>query len=75
MCFDPSNNRLASSDVDGCISIWDLKKGKRVSAHHEHVKMAYCVSYSPVQPCILASGSEDHTGKFDVMTECVVVVF
>ena len=46
-----------------------------MSANHEHVKMAYCVSYSPVQPCILASGSEEHTGKFDVMMECVVVVF
>ena len=52
-------NKLASSDYDGLISIWDTVSGKQTEKFKEHEKRCWSVDFNTVDPKILASGSDD----------------
>ncbi|XP_071696254.1 protein SPA1-RELATED 2-like [Rutidosis leptorrhynchoides] len=56
-------NYLASTDYDGIVKIWDAGTGEVVSNHIEHVRRAWSVDFSRVDPIKLASGSDDCSVK------------
>eukprot|EP00049_Salpingoeca_infusionum_P012088 m.214393 g.214393 ORF g.214393 m.214393 type:complete len:688 (+) comp15101_c0_seq3:73-2136(+) len=51
--------RLASSDYDGVISVWDTNRGTALRVFEEHEKRAWSVDSSASDPYMLASGSDD----------------
>ena len=61
-------DRIASSDYEGLITLWDTYTGNRVTLFEEHEKRAWSVDFSPCKPTCLASGSDDTKGKpfFDI---------
>lgn len=59
---------IASSDYEGVVCLWDVNTGQLVQRYTEHEKRAWSVDFSPVDPTMLASGSDDAKG-----TQCVAV--
>ena len=61
--FNPFHKTtLASADYEGCVSVWDINTAHKKSSHHEHNKRVWSVVYSPTEPMLYASGSDDSTG-------------
>jgi WD40 repeat protein/serine/threonine protein kinase len=60
--FSPDGQRIASSDQDGWVKIWDAKTGQKVLQFSAHKKHARSVAYSP-DGRRLATGSWDGTIK------------
>lgn len=61
--FNPYHKTtLASADYEGCVSVWDVNTARKKSSHHEHNKRVWSVVYSPTEPMLYASGSDDSTG-------------
>jgi len=52
-------NYLASTDYDGTVQLWDASSGQGFTQFTEHRKRAWSVSFSEVDPTMLASGSDD----------------
>jgi len=52
-------NKLASSEYDGSVSLWDAMTGKEVGQFREHEKRCWSVDFNSLDPEILASGSDD----------------
>lgn len=57
MAFSPDGNLLASGDAKGCLNIWDLAEGKRVSSMPAHRAPLWSLSFSSGEGCMLASGA------------------
>ncbi|ODN06461.1 E3 ubiquitin-protein ligase RFWD2 [Orchesella cincta] len=53
-------NNLASSDYDGCVSLWDVASCTKVRSLSEHEKRVWSVDWSNGDPRLLASGSDDY---------------
>lgn len=51
--------RVACSDYEGIISVWDANTGQRISLYEEHEKRAWSVDFCHTNPNLLASGSDD----------------
>jgi WD40 repeat protein len=60
--FSPDGCRLATSDTNGEIYIWDANNGKQLFSCKEHNSWVWSVAFSPVHP-VLASCGQDHTIK------------
>ncbi|GAB2296691.1 hypothetical protein Dimus_030799 [Dionaea muscipula] len=56
-------NYLASTDYDGVVKLWDASIGKVCSEYSEHVKRAWSVDFSRLDPMKFASGSDDCSVK------------
>jgi E3 ubiquitin-protein ligase RFWD2 len=56
-------HHLVSSDYEGCVCVWDTNVGRRTSLHQEHSRRVWSVAYSPQEPSLFASGSDDCTVK------------
>jgi len=60
LCWSPYvQQRIASSDYEGIVSLWDAYTDKPVTVYEEHEKRAWSVDFSPAKPTIFASGSDD----------------
>lgn len=53
---------IASSDYDGVVCLWDVNTGQCLQRFTEHEKRAWSVDFSPMEPTLLASGSDDTKG-------------
>jgi E3 ubiquitin-protein ligase RFWD2 len=51
--------RVACSDYEGIISVWDANTGQRINHFEEHEKRAWSVDFCHTNPTLLASGSDD----------------
>jgi E3 ubiquitin-protein ligase RFWD2 len=56
-------HRLVSSDYEGSVCLWDTSTGQRTGLHQEHSRRVWSVAYSPQEPSLFASGSDDCTVK------------
>ncbi|KAL8506808.1 hypothetical protein ACS0TY_017630 [Phlomoides rotata] len=54
-----TKNHIASSDYDGIVNVWDVTTQQSVLEYEEHERRAWCVDFSPVEPSMLVSGSDD----------------
>ena len=52
-------NKLASSEYDGSVALWDSMTGKEIVRFSEHEKRCWSVDFNSMDPNILASGSDD----------------
>lgn len=57
-----TNDLIASADYEGLLNVWDVSTGKLTNKLEEHEKRAWAVEFSPVNPSLLASGSDDSKG-------------
>lgn len=55
---------LASSDYEGCVTLWDASVGSKLSQFDEHEKRAWSVDFCDSEPYRLASGGDDSKGSF-----------
>ncbi|XP_020575573.1 protein SUPPRESSOR OF PHYA-105 1-like [Phalaenopsis equestris] len=62
-------NYLASTDYDGVVQLWDASTGQGFTQYVEHEKRAWSVDFSPLDPTILASGSDDCSVKLWTIKE------
>jgi WD40 repeat protein/serine/threonine protein kinase len=60
--FSPDGKRIASSDREGKIRIWDAGTGRMLREIRAHDAVVYNIAFSPDSRC-LASGSVDKTVK------------
>ncbi|MBE9180004.1 hypothetical protein IQ268_15650 [Oculatella sp. LEGE 06141] len=58
--FSSDGNRLATSDADGEIRIWQVEDGRQLLACRENSHWVWSVAFSPDNG-LLASSHEDHT--------------
>ena len=56
--------QLVSGDYNGCVNIWDAYSGDKLATHNEHSKRVWSVVFNPIEPTLLASGSDDCTGEW-----------
>lgn len=72
VAFSPDGCRLATSDTNGEITIWDVSNGKQILSCKEHNSWVWNITFSPVHP-VLASCGQDHTIKLWHITtgECL----
>ncbi|ORZ24390.1 WD40-repeat-containing domain protein [Absidia repens] len=56
-------SRMASSDYEGVVNIWDTNTGQNVRAYREHQQRAWSVDTSASNPLIMASASDDSCVK------------
>ncbi|KAF7241319.1 E3 ubiquitin-protein ligase COP1 [Varanus komodoensis] len=59
-------NLLASSDYEGTVILWDGFTGQRSKVYQEHEKRCWSVDFNLMDPKLLASGSDDAKGVFEV---------
>ncbi|KAL8153226.1 hypothetical protein V2J09_010986 [Rumex salicifolius] len=60
VAFSPDGRRLACGSMDGTISVFDVARSKflhHLEGHHMPVRS---LAYSPTEPRLLFSGSDDH---------------
>ena len=50
---------LASSDYEGCVTLWDAFAGVKKREFREHEKRCWSIDFNTMDPRILASGSDD----------------
>ena len=50
---------LASSDYEGCVTLWDAFAGQKKREFREHEKRCWSIDFNTMDPRILASGSDD----------------
>ncbi|MBD2200486.1 MULTISPECIES: WD40 repeat domain-containing protein [Calothrix] len=62
VAFSADGCRLATSDTNGEINIWDVSNSKQLFSCKEHNSWVWNIAFSPVNP-ILASCGQDHTIK------------
>jgi WD40 repeat protein len=63
LVFSPDGETLATADVDGRVSLWDLAKKKTRVTLKGHGGHVWCVAFSP-DGRTLASGGDDGTMRF-----------
>jgi RNA polymerase sigma factor (sigma-70 family) len=63
LVFSPDGETLATADLDGSVSLWDLAKEKTRVTLKGHGGHVFCVAFSP-DGRTLASGGEDGTMRF-----------
>lgn len=54
-----TKNLIASSDYEGIVTVWDVTTRQSVMEYEEHEKRAWSVDFSPTEPSMLVSGSDD----------------
>ncbi|KAH6775933.1 Transducin/WD40 repeat-like superfamily protein [Perilla frutescens var. hirtella] len=54
-----TKNHIASSDYEGIVTVWDVTTRQSVMEYEEHEKRAWSVDFSPTEPSMLVSGSDD----------------
>ncbi|KAL6567520.1 coatomer subunit alpha [Orobanche gracilis] len=54
-----AKNHIASSDYEGIVTVWDVTTRQSVMEYEEHEKRAWSVDFSPTEPSMLISGSDD----------------
>ena len=52
-------NKLASSEYDGAVTLWDAMTGRDIERFSEHEKRCWSVDFNSVDPNLLSSGSDD----------------
>lgn len=52
-------NHIASSDYDGRVTVWDVTTRQSIMEYEEHERRAWSVDFSPTEPSMLVSGSDD----------------
>lgn len=52
-------NKLASSEYDGSVALWDSMTGQEIVRFSEHEKRCWSVDFNSMDPNILSSGSDD----------------
>jgi WD40 repeat protein len=63
LVFSPDGETLATADVEGSVSLWDLAKEKTRVTLKGHGGHVLCVAFSP-DGRTLASGGDDGTMRF-----------
>jgi WD40 repeat protein len=58
VAFDPSGTRLATSDPDGPVEIWDVASGEKIATLAGHTSAVWSLRFSP-------DGSEIASASFD----------
>ncbi|XP_011096017.1 E3 ubiquitin-protein ligase COP1 [Sesamum indicum] len=54
-----AKSQIASSDYEGIVTIWDVTTRQSVMEYEEHDKRAWSVDFSPTEPSMLVTGSDD----------------
>ncbi|XP_042059964.1 E3 ubiquitin-protein ligase COP1-like isoform X2 [Salvia splendens] len=54
-----TKNHIASSDYEGIVTVWDAGTQQSIMEYEEHEKRAWSVDFSPTEPSMLVSGSDD----------------
>lgn len=54
-----TKNHIASSDYDGIVTVWDVTTRQSIMEYEEHEKRAWSVDFSPTEPSMIVSGSDD----------------
>ncbi|XP_051173669.1 E3 ubiquitin-protein ligase COP1-like isoform X1 [Leptopilina boulardi] len=52
-------NKLASSDYEGIVAVWDAEAGQKTKVFHEHEKRCWSVDFNNMDSRLIASGSDD----------------
>ncbi|KAG1327072.1 E3 ubiquitin-protein ligase COP1 [Cocos nucifera] len=69
-----SKNIIASSDYEGIVNVWDVTTRQSVMEYEEHEKRAWSVDFSPTEPSMLVSGSDDCKVKIWCMKQEASVI-
>ena len=56
-------SKLASSDYEGCVTIWDAFTTQKLHVYKEHQKRCWSVDFNKMDTKLLTSGSDDSTVK------------
>ncbi|CAL4062949.1 unnamed protein product, partial [Meganyctiphanes norvegica] len=56
-------NKLASSDYEGAVTVWDAFTAQKLHVFQEHEKRCWSVDFNKMDTKIIASGSDDHRVK------------
>ncbi|KAL4562992.1 hypothetical protein LXL04_027023 [Taraxacum kok-saghyz] len=54
-----TKSHIASSDYEGIVTVWDVNTRHSIMEYEEHEKRAWSVDFSPTEPTMLVSGSDD----------------
>ncbi|KAI3495159.1 hypothetical protein L1887_37359 [Cichorium endivia] len=54
-----TKSQIASSDYEGIVTVWDVNTRQSIMEYEEHEKRAWSVDFSPTEPTMLVSGSDD----------------
>ena len=66
LAFSPDGSRLATGQAAGTVTLWDRKRGTRISSTQAHKADVFAIAFSP-DGRFLATGSADGTGKLWVI--------
>ncbi|CAN1310259.1 Protein SPA1-RELATED 3 [Linum perenne] len=55
-------SQIASSNFEGVVQVWDASRGQVQTELREHERRVWSIDFSPVDPTLLASGSDDGSG-------------
>jgi len=53
------HHRLATSDYEGVVELWDTQVNSEVASFEEHSRRVWAIDCSPLDPNLLVSGSDD----------------
>ncbi|CAN1310254.1 Protein SPA1-RELATED 3 [Linum perenne] len=56
-------SQIASSNFEGVVQVWDASRGQVQTELREHERRVWSIDFSPVDPTLLASGSDDGSVK------------
>ncbi|KAI4366072.1 hypothetical protein MLD38_021995 [Melastoma candidum] len=56
-------SQIASSNLEGIVQVWDVTRCQVLTEMREHEKRVWSIDFSPADPTLLASGSDDGSVK------------
>ncbi|KAI4374701.1 hypothetical protein MLD38_012664 [Melastoma candidum] len=56
-------SQIASSNLEGIVQVWDVTRCQVLMEMREHEKRVWSIDFSPADPTLLASGSDDGSVK------------
>ncbi|XP_073268663.1 protein SPA1-RELATED 3 isoform X2 [Populus alba] len=67
-------SQLASSNFEGVVQVWDVTRSQVVTEMREHERRVWSVDFSPADPTMLASGSDDGSVKLWSINQAMLLL-